>query len=495
VRDQDWLWMGGSRARAQGDRRITVVSPSTEEPVGEVTAASAADVDLAVRAAHAALRQGEWARASTEERISVLLRARAMIEARSEELARLQTEQMGAPLRMSRHSAAKSLANLDSNIAAARALPMDFLVDDREGPTLVTRKPVGLVAAIVPWNSPLQFEVDKVAAALLAGCPVVLKPAPETPFEAFVLAEVLADAGLPAGMLSVLPGDGPVGQLLVEHPGVARVSFTGSSATGRVIGSICGGHLKRVGLELGGKSAAVVLDDADVDNAALTIAKSNYGNSGQGCHIVTRALVPRGLHRQFVDAVIGYAENLVVGDPWQEETEMGPLVARRQRDRVERYLASARQEGATLATGGGRPAGLPRGWYVQPTVLTDVKNSMTVAREEIFGPVLSVIEYGDVPEAIEIANDSEFGLGGSVFTEDLARGTEVARAIETGMVAVNSWGMTRSAPFGGVKGSGIGREHGLWGVAESLEIQAIRVSPAEAERLAGNGVGRSPALI
>lgn len=494
MRDQEVNWIGDGPVPATGDRRIDVVSPVTEEVVARFRGASAADVDAAVTAATATLRSG-WADWSPEERVVLLEKVRERIADRAEEFAQLTTWQMGAPIRLTRNGVQKALANMDANVRASNALPRRFLVPDAEGTTLVERRPVGVVAAITPWNGPLQFELDKVSAALVTGCTVVLKPAPETPFGAFLLAEVFAECGLPAGALNVLGGDGEAGECLVRHPGVARVTFTGSSATGRRIGAICGERLARASLELGGKSAGIVLDDADLPAAAQTLAASNFGNSGQACHALTRVLVPHSRAEELLELLTGRAAALRIGDPADEATDLGPLAARRQRDRVEGYIAAARDAGATVAAGGGRPAGLDRGWYVEPTVLAGVANTMTVAREEIFGPVLSVIGYGAEAEAIAIANDSEYGLGGAVFTGDPERGLAIAQAVHTGMVSVNTWGITRSAPFGGVKASGTGREHGLWGLAESLEYHAIRVPDAEADRLARAGIGTDPVLV
>lgn len=494
LRELDGNWIGGRLVPSTGNRAIAVVSPVTEEVIGRARSASPADVDKAVTAASAAL-SGPWARWTPEERAALVATVRERLAARAEEFAELQSWQMGAPIRSTRGSVQKALANLDSSLRASAVLPRRFLVPDAEGTTLVERRPVGVVAAITPWNAPLQFELDKVVAALVTGCTVVLKPAPETPFGAFLLAEVFAQCGLPAGALAVVSGDGEVGEHLVRHPGVARVTFTGSSDTGRRIGALCGARLARASLELGGKSAGIVLADADITATAATLVTANFGNSGQACHALTRVLVPRQRHDELIDAVLGAAEKLVIGDPADETTEIGPLVAERQRDRVESYLRSARSDGARVALGGGRPAGIERGWYVEPTVLLDVTNTMAVAREEVFGPVMSVIAYGEEAEAIAIANDSEYGLGGAVFTTDPQRGIAVASSVHTGMTSINGWGITRSAPFGGVKGSGTGREHGLWGLAESLEYHAIRLPEAQAQELARAGVGTDPVLI
>lgn len=494
MRSLDEYWLRGEFAPAAGDRFIDVISPVTEEVIGRVRSVSAEDVDAAVTAAQTALN-GDWAQWSVDERAALLSKVRDAISARAEEFARLQTWQMGAPIRSTRGSAQKALGNLDSNLRASNALPRQFLLPDPDGMTLVERRPIGVVAAITPWNSPLQFELDKVSAALLAGCTVVLKPAPETPFGAYLLAEIFADCGLPPGALAVVSGDSDVGGWLVNHPAVARVTFTGSTAVGRQIGEACGRRLARASLELGGKSAGVVLVDADLEAAARTLALSNFGNTGQACHALTRVLVPASRRDDFVAAVEKVAAGLTVGDPEQESTDLGPLVTEVQRARVERYIEQAQAAGARVALGGGRPDGLTRGWFVEPTMLIDVTPDMAVAKEEVFGPVMSVIDYHNEADVVAMANESEYGLGGGVFTQDPEYGLNIARAMHTGMVTVNGWGMTRSAPFGGVKASGTGREHGIFGLAESLEYHAIRIPDDEADRLRQTGIGTDPVLL
>ena len=478
----------GSSAGATFD----VISPTTERPIATVRSAAQSDVDDAVAAARSAFRSNVWGSMHLDARVEIIERVCSAIEEASDDIARVQTEQMGAPITGTRAGVARRVvANIQSNIRAARRLPMRFLVDDDEGVTVVERRPVGVVAAILPWNAPLAFEADKITAALLAGCTVVLKAAPEAPLEAFALATMFSEAGLPAGVLNVVAGAGDVGEMLVSHPDVARVTFTGSTATGRLIAAKCAARFARASLELGGKSAAIVLDDADLDRAASVIAGSNFGNAGQSCHAVTRVLVPTALHDDFVDRVRAIADGLVIGDPREPETRLGPLVSERQRARVEQYVALASDAGATVALGGRRPSHIDRGWFFEPTVLTDVSNDMRAAREEIFGPVMCVLKHDGDDQAIALANDSQYGLGGSVFSADPERGFEVARKIDTGMCAVNTWGMTRSAPFGGVKDSGMGREHGVWGVASCLETYAIR---PDGGSLAGLGLQADGAI-
>jgi acyl-CoA reductase-like NAD-dependent aldehyde dehydrogenase len=337
---------------------------------------------------------------------------------------------------------------------------------------------MGVVAAIVPWNMPQFLVVGKLAPALLAGCPIVIKPAPEAPLDALLLAEVIEQADLPPGLVSILPGDGAVGQQLVEHPGVDKVSFTGSTAVGRQIASSCGAALTRVSLELGGKSAAIVLDDADPATVAEGVKVAGLMNSGQACVAQTRVLVPAARYEEHVDALAWMVDALVVGDPSDKATEIGPMVAQRQQERVRGYIEAGQTEGARLVVGGtSLPDTVDRGWYVRPTLFADVGNQMRIAREEIFGPVLSVIPYQDDDDAIRLANESDYGLSGSVWTADVERGMATAERVRAGSFGVNEpYSMDPAAPFGGMKASGIGRELGREGLEGYLETKAISVA-------------------
>jgi betaine-aldehyde dehydrogenase len=336
-----------------------------------------------------------------------------------------------------------------------------------------------VVAAVVPWNAPQVVTMSKLAPALLAGCSVIVKPAPETPLDALVLAEVLEEAGLPRGVVSVVPAGREVGEHLVRHPRVDKVAFTGSTAAGRVIGGICGEQLKRCSLELGGKSAAIVLDDADLASTMLGLKFASLVNNGQACIAQTRILASRRRYDEVVDALAGMVGELRVGDPTDPATDIGPLVAERQQTRVEKYIALGQEEGAEVVVGGnGMPAGIDRGWYVQPTVFAGASNDMRIAREEIFGPVLTVIPYDDVNDAIAIANDSEYGLAGAVWTSDPDRGLDVARRVRAGIFGVNRDGMDFAAPFGGFKASGVGREYGREGLVHYVEVKTIAPAPA-----------------
>ena len=338
----------------------------------------------------------------------------------------------------------------------------------------MAKEPVGVVGAIAPWNVPLFIAAAKLAPSLAAGCTVVFKPAPETPLDAFRLAEIFAEAGLPEGVLSVLPAGREVGEHLVTHPGVDKVSFTGSSLAGKRIGGLCGERLKRCTLELGGKSAAIILDDADLAATLPNLLPNALMNNGQACIAQTRILAPRDRYDEVVEALVEQVKTMVVGDPLDPATEVGPLVASRQRDRVEGYLRSGQEEGAKVALGGGRPAGLDKGYYVEPTIFVDVDNKMKIAQEEIFGPVLAVIPYDGDDDAVAIANDSNYGLCGSVWTDDNDRGLGIARQVRTGTYMLNaSVPIDFATPFGGYKESGVGREFGPEGLEIFLEKKSI----------------------
>ena len=341
-------------------------------------------------------------------------------------------------------------------------------------PVIVRREPVGVVAAIVPWNVPQFVTMSKLAPALVAGCTMVLKPSPETPLDAILLAELVQEAGVPAGVLNIVPAGRESGEHLVRHPGVDKVAFTGSTAAGRRIAAICGEQLKRYSLELGGKSAAIILDDADLASTMEGLKMASLMNNGQACVAQTRILASRARYDEIVEALAETVKGMKVGDPSDPMTEIGPLVAERQQERVEKYIALGQEEGARVVVGGnGRPEGLDRGWYVQPTVFADATNDMRIAQEEIFGPVLTVIPYDDVDDAVRIANDSEFGLAGSVWTTDADAGWDVARRVRTGTYGINQYMMDFIAPFGGYKASGVGREFGKEGLEHYLEYKSI----------------------
>lgn len=469
------LYLGGEWRRSHSGRTITVVSPIDEQPVGTTPLADTSDVDIAVSSARAALRSAEWAGLAPADRADLLDRFADELEKTSAARAALTTIQNGAPIAFAHWAEGDGPVGLLRYFTAlARATPLEEHRPrvDGMGTTIVRREPVGVVAAIVPWNAPQFLAMTKVAPALAAGCAVVIKPSPETPLDAFELAAAADRAGLPAGVLNIVPGGADVGEYLVAHPGVDKVAFTGSTAAGGKISEVCGRLMRPVTLELGGKSAAIVLDDADLATTVQGLATSSLINNGQVCFLSTRILVPRTRHDEMVEAVAGLASGLSVGDPFDTGTQVGPLVSRRQRDRVEAYIALGRESGATVAAGGGRPD-RDKGWFVQPTVFGGVGNDTRIAREEIFGPVLSVIPYRDLDEAVAIANDSEYGLGGTIWTTDVDKGVDLARRVETGTVGVNFYNLDYGSPFGGVKASGIGRELGPEGLASYFQLKSI----------------------
>ncbi len=476
IRDYDRLFIGGDWVAPEGTDTISVISPSTEEVVARVPDGTEADIDKAVAAARTAFDRGPWPRMTPAERGEILAKVAAQITAEMGDMAAIITEEMGSPI---------TFATLGQVLAPTMIfnyyaeLAQTFAFDEvRAGmlnpQVLVTKEPVGVVGAIAPWNVPLFIAAAKLAPSLLAGCTVVYKPAPETPFDAFRLAEIFTEAGLPKGVLSVIPAGREVSEHLVKHPGVDKISFTGSGVGGKRIGGLCGERLKRCTLELGGKSAAIILDDADLATTIPTLIPNAIMNNGQACIAQTRILAPRARYDEVVDALVAGVAALQVGDPMDPATEVGPVVAERQRSRIEGYLDSGREEGATVAIGGGRPASMSKGWYVEPTVFTNVDNKMKIAQEEIFGPVLVVIPYDGDDQAVEIANDSNYGLCGSVWTGDNDRGLGLARQVRTGTYMLNSpVPIDFTTPFGGFKESGVGREFGPEGLDSFLEKKSI----------------------
>ncbi|MGW8762911.1 aldehyde dehydrogenase [Streptomyces sp. NPDC055815] len=478
----DKLCIGGRWAEPAGAETIDVVSPVTEEVVGRVPHAAPADVDKAVAAAREAFDHGPWPRMTPAERAAVVARIKDGLLARHQELAELVTLQNGSPMSFSVQGQALSAVGVyAATLAAAEGLVWEEERQGLSGPLLVRKEPVGVVAAITPWNVPQMTIAGKLAPALLAGCTVVLKPSPETPLDAYLLAEVCMEAGLPEGVLSVLPAGRETGAYLVAHPGIDKVAFTGSVAAGRQIMAAAAQNLTRVTLELGGKSAAILLEDADVDRALrFLIAGSFAANSGQACVALTRILAPASRYDEIAEKLTAAVAGLKVGDPADPATVVGPMVTKAQRRRNLDYIRIGQEEGAKILAGGGVPEGLDTGWYVEPTLFGDVDNSMRIAQEEIFGPVVCLIRYQDEEEAIRIANDSEFGLAGTVWAGDVAHGTEIARRIRTGTYSVNCQKFDVAAPFGGYKNSGIGREFGPEGLAAYLETKTVHLpSPAK----------------
>jgi betaine-aldehyde dehydrogenase len=475
------LYIGGEWVAPSGSDVIEVISPSTEEVFGQVPHASTADADRAVAAARHAFDEGPWPHMTPVERGEAVGRLSAALQARSQDIADTISSENGSPKQWSIMGQVFSATMvLDSYAALATHYQwVDTRTGMMGGPVRVRRAPVGVVAAITPWNVPLFIAALKLGPGLLAGCTFVLKPSPETPLDSYPLADAIIEAGFPEGVINIIPAGRETGEYLVKHPGIDKVSFTGSTAAGMRIGELCGAQLKRCTLELGGKSAAIVLDDAELDTAMLDqLVQSGVMNNGQVCGAQSRILVSRKRYAEVVDALGSALGALKVGDPLDDSTQIGPLVAERQRTRVEGYIDAGKAAGARVVVGGGRPADQPRGWYVEPTVFADVDNSMKIAREEIFGPVLSVIPYEDEDNAVKIANDSDYGLCGSIWTSDPARAEQIASRIRTGVVAINSaMILDFNSPFGGFKKSGIGRELGPEGIGPYTELQTI-VLPA-----------------
>ncbi|WP_261567336.1 aldehyde dehydrogenase [Frankia gtarii] len=468
------LYIDGAWRAPASDDLVAVVGAATEEPVGWVPAGSPTDVNAAVAAARRAFDEGPWPALTGAERGGYLRRLAAALQPRAAQIAATVAGENGSPITWAMSGQAYSpIALLDYYGTLA----------DREGEATrpgrgttitVRQEPVGVVGAIVPFNVPLMIAVAKLAPALAVGCTVVVKAPPEAPLSLFLLADAAVEVGLPPGVLNIVTGGAEVGEHLVRHPGVDKISFTGSTAVGARIAALCGADLRRVVLELGGKSASIVLDDADPAAIATGLLDVGMTNNGQACAAATRVLVPRARHDAVVDALVKAVGNLVVGNPLDPATDIGPLVTERQRGKVLGYVESGLSQGARLAVGGGRPAYLERGWFVEPTVFTSVTNDMRIAREEIFGPVLSLISYeGGDAEAVRIANDSPFGLAGSVWTADPHRGLAVARRVRTGNFGINRVGIDLAAPFGGFKQSGIGREFGPEALDHFVEIKTI----------------------
>ncbi len=478
--EHDRLYIGGELVAPSGTGTIDVINPFTEEVAGRVPDATEADVDQAVAIARRTFDTTDWSRLAVAERAGILTKVSAGIQARMQEIADLIATEMGSPTGWGIFGQVLAPSMIcDYYAGLADTYETEETRAGMFGPVVVRKEPMGVVGAVVPWNVPLFEAVMKIAPAVIAGCTVVLKPAPETPLDIYVLQEILDDAGLPRGVLSVLPAGREVGQHLVTHPDVDKVTFTGSTAAGMKIGAACGELLRPCTLELGGKSAAIVLDDADIATVVPQLLDAGVLNNGQACVAQTRILASRSNYEDVVDALTEAVAALKVGDPLDPTTQVGPLVAERQRERVLGYIDQGKNEGARITTGGGRPD-FDRGWFVDPTVFAEVDNQMTIAQEEIFGPVLSVIAFDDEADAIAIANDSAYGLSGSVWSADADHATDLARQVRTGTITVNHFGMAFGAPFGGYKQSGLGRELGPEGVDAFMEKKSISLDPASA---------------
>lgn len=472
------VYVDGAWQASSGSDVIEGYSPVDGRHVFSVAHATTADVDAAVSAARAAFDKGEWPKMSHKERAVVLERFAEVLRSHGALFSAVWTAQTGTLKGMADNSPNYCIGAVDRNVALAETYPFIERFDGNGDFKAIVREPVGVVAAIAPWNAPLATLLNKIAPALLAGCPVIMKPAPETPLEAYIVAQCAHEAGFPKGVINLVVADREVSDYLVRHEGVDKVSFTGSVNAGKRIASVCADRIARVTLELGGKSAAIICDDYDMAAAAKSLAGNTVMLSGQNCAALTRALVPADQQDAFVQALKQELEAVKIGDPNDPEVRLGPLAMARQLDRVMEYIEIGKSEGARLVTGGKRPEGLDAGCFVEPTVFADVRNDMRIAQEEIFGPVLCVIPYSSVEEAIEIANDSPFGLAGGVYTHDIDKAYAIARRMRTGTVGDNGAKADFSVAFGGFKQSGYGREGGSEGLSPYLEAKTLLFSAA-----------------
>lgn len=474
--NRDSFFIGNKWIAPSSDRTFTIINASTGETIAHVPEAVEADVDAAVSAARNAFDHSEWPRMRSSERAIIMERFMAEIAQRGADLAKAVSMQNGMPVALSEMLEGQFSAGVMQYYAALAAVDPgpDIRPSQMGKETIVERTPVGVVAAIVPWNFPVTLALNKIAPAMAAGCTIVIKPSPGTVLDSYILAEAALAAGVPQGVLNWVAADRDVGAYLVSHPGVDKVAFTGSTSAGRKIGAVCGELLRPVTLELGGKSAAIVLEDADLGTFLQGVPMASLLNNGQACYNGTRILAPKSRYDEVVGGLAEMMGSLNIGDALDPETHVGPMASEMHRERVEGYIAKGRDE-AKLVTGGGRPKNLNRGWFVEPTLFANVENSDVIAREEIFGPVLSVIAYDGEDEAVRIANDSDFGLGGSVWSADSNHALDVARQVASGTVGVNGYMPSLGAPFGGIKGSGLGREFGPEAVGAYQQMKSIYV--------------------
>jgi len=472
MHDRDKLYINGAWVPAHGGGTIEVVNPATEQVIGRIPAGTAEDAAAAAEAARAAF--GQWASTPPAERAALLTRLHQGLAARADEIANVISSELGMPLKLSRRIQAGLPAAVMESYARLAA---DYPFEERIGNSLVIKEPAGVTACITPWNYPLHQVVAKVAPALAAGCTVVLKPSELAPGSAFILAEIVHEAGTPAGVFNLVTGTGEiVGEALASHPAVDLVSFTGSIRAGSRVAELASRSVKRVTLELGGKSASLILDDADLAVAVKGTVAGCFVNTGQTCNALTRMLVPESLYDEAARLAVEAAASYPVGDPFAEGTRLGPLVSARQREQVREYIRRGIAERAELLCGGPEPPeGVDKGYFVRPTVFGRVKPGMTIAREEIFGPVLAIIPYRDEEDGVRIANDTVYGLGGAVWSGDRERAQRVARRMRAGQVEINGGSFNILAPFGGCKQSGYGRELGRYGLEEFLETKAIQM--------------------
>jgi len=482
LRHPDRLFIGGAWVEPHSGRQIEIVSPDTEQVVARVAEADETDMDRAVAAARKAFDTGPWSWMSPAGRVAAMRRFVEALRRREPELAAAWSLQMGGLATMAPYLVGRGTQNLQDAVDLGGRFPFITQVESAAAAAAyVVHEPVGVVAAIAPWNVPYMIMAAKLGPSLLAGCTVIMKPSPETPLEAYILAECAEEAELPAGVINLVPGHREAADHLVNNPGVDKVSFTGSTGAGKRIAEVCGSRIARCTLELGGKSAAIILDDYSAQDAARILSGAISMVSGQVCAMLTRAIVPRHRHDEMADAIAVEMRKIRIGHSDDAEAQMGPLAMKRQLERVEGYIDAGQKEGAALVTGGGRPANLNRGYFIEPTLFANVRNDMSIAQEEIFGPVLSLIPCDDVDDAIRIANESSYGLNGSVLTHDSDQAWRVARRVRTGNVGQNGMRTDFSLPFGGYKQSGLGREGGSQGLMHYLETKTIMLDAAPAE--------------
>lgn len=470
----DRLFINGDWVPSSGGRQLDVVSPVTEERLFSYPEASTADMDRAVAAARAAFDDGPWPRMTPGERATYLRRVSSLIAARLEDIAWSWTTQVGAPITLTRKLVGQNATLFQYYAELIETYPFtDRRQRDDGGQVRVLREPVGVCAAISPWNAPMVLLSYKIAAGLAAGCTMVAKPSPETPLEAYIMAECIEQAGLPRGVFNLVPAGREGGDHLIRHPDVDKVAFTGSTEVGKHIMRVCADRLARVSLELGGKSAAVLLPDADFAKALPSLMVYSMPITGQVCFSLTRLLVPNSRMREFTDLFVPAVQSINVGDPADPSTQMGPLTMARQRERVEGYIAAGRAGGARVACGGSRPRHMERGYFIEPTVFTDVTPDMKIAREEIFGPVVSIIGYDTEDDAARKANATPYGLNGAVYSADPERAFAFARRMRTGGLTINGLIVDPKHPFGGYRESGMGREGGPEGLESYLEVKTV----------------------